>query len=141
MNKLKVYLSGSVKNADSDFQNWRDYCVSVERNELFNNLKFIDPIHCFNYTNKIPKTDKQCLDLFMWYIEQSDIILINLDGTDKSIGTAIEAEHAFCHNIPIIGFGEKPETWYNWIETRCSAIFEDVTETVDYISYYYGSGI
>ena len=135
---MKIYLSGGIKNTSIEYQNWRKKCLSFKNNGLYENLEFINPISYFNYTDKLPKTNKQCLDYFMWQVRQCNILLINLDCSNSSCGSAMEVEHAFCHNIPIIGFGEKPDTWYNWIETRCTAIFDDVTEAVDCISYYYG---
>lgn len=134
MNKLRIYLSGCTKHADENFQTWRSHCYMLSHNGYYTNLKFIDPISYFNYTNKQPKTDKQCLDLFMWQVRNSDILLINLDHSNKSCGSCMEVEHAYCHNIPIIAFGEKPETWYNWAETRSTAIFETLDKAVDYIN-------
>lgn len=138
MNKLNVYLSGATKHMSNEFQNWRYKCLIRQENGFYD-LNFIDPISHFNYTNKQPKTEKQCLDLFMWLVEKSDILLCNLDHSESSIGTAMEVEHASCNNIPIIAFGKKETTWYNWIVERCSVVFDDLDEAVNYISITYGS--
>ena len=136
-NKLKVYLSGCTKHAEENFQSWRTHCKTLTLNGYYTKIDFIDPISFFNYTNKQPKTDKQCLDLFMWLVEQSDVLLINLDYSDKSCGSCMEVEHAYCRNIPIIAFGEKPKTWYNWAETRSTAVFENLDQAIDYINNTY----
>ena len=138
MNKLKVYLSGSVKHADDNFQTWRSRCLMLTQNGYYTNLEFIDPNSYFDYTNKQPKTDKQCLDFVMWQIEQCDVLLVNLDYSENSCGTNMEIEHAFCNNIPIIAFGSKPETWYNWAETRSTITFKTLDGAVEYIHMYYG---
>lgn len=132
-NKLKVYLSGAIKCVNTNFQNWRDTCFEIEENGFYSDIKFIDPNSHFNYTNKLPKTDKQCLDLFMWLVDKCDILLVNLDQSDKSCGTCMEIEHAFCHNIPIIAFGSNSKTWYSWAETRSSVIFNTLEEAIEYI--------
>ncbi len=137
MAKLNVYLSGNVRNVDKNFQSWRDKCKHYLL--YHGNLSFIDPIKYFNYTDKKPKTDKQCLDLFMHMIEKSNIILVNLDSSCSSIGTAMEIEHAFCKGIPVVGFGHDQSTWYNWVEERCSVTFEDLEDAIIYISETYGS--
>ena len=129
--KLKVYLSGATRNVDKEFQNWRNKCF------FYPNIKFVDPISYFNYTDKQPKTDKQCIDLFMWQVERCDVLLCNLDNSDKSPGSCMEVEHAFCKDIPIISFGNKPETWYNWAAIRSTIIFNTLDEAVDYISNSY----
>ena len=133
-NKLKVYLSGSAKNVNEDFQSWRNRCQILTDNGYYEKLDFVDPMSFFNYTNKQPKTDKQCLDLFMWLIDQSDVLLCNLDYSNVSIGTGMEIEHAFCHDIPIIAFGEKPDTWYNWSETRSTVVFKTLDQAIEYIN-------
>ena len=136
-NELKVYLSGSAKNVEEDFQDWRTRCKALTYNGYYTKINFIDPMIFFNYTNKQPKTDKQCLDLFMWLVKESDVLLVNLDYSNISIGVGMEIEHAYCRNIPIIAFGEKPETWYNWIKERSSVVFDTLDQAIDYIDNTY----
>ncbi len=140
-NKLKIYLSGSTKNVDESFQSWRTYCETLTNNGYYTQLDFIDPISYFNYTNKQSKTDKQCLDFFMWLIEQSDVLLVNLDYSNVSIGTGMEIEHAYCRNIPIIGFGKKEDTHYNWVKVRCSVMFDTLDQAIDYINDKYRKAV
>lgn len=132
-NKLKIYLSGATKQVDEDFQSWRNRCLTLCQNGYYTKIDFVDPISYFNYTDQQPQTDKQCLDLFMWQIENCDILLVNLDNSNVSIGTGMEIEHAYCNNIPIIAFGEKKETWYNWAVSRSSVIFRTLDIAIDYI--------
>lgn len=138
MNSLRVYLSGATKCVNEEFQDWRNICVKFWHDSgIYHDLDFINPISYFNYTDKQPKTDKQCLDLFMWQIDNSDVLLVNLDHSKLSIGTAMEVEHAYCNNIPIIAFGKKKDTWYNWIVERASVVFDSLEEAVCYINSSY----
>lgn len=137
-NQLKTYLSGATKQVKEDFQSWRSYCKMLSHTGYYEKIKFVDPLAYFNYKHRLPKTEKQCIDLFMWLIDQCNILLVNLDYSNTSIGTGQEIEHAFCHSIPIIGFGEKPDTWYNWSAERCSVIFDTIEEAVEYINNNYG---
>jgi hypothetical protein len=132
-NKLNIYLSGATKQVEEGFQSWRTRCKTLSKNGYYTKLNFIDPISHFNYTTKQPKTDKECLDLFMWQIRNCDILLLCLDHSADSCGSCMEVEHAFCNNIPIIAFGDKPGTWYNWAETRSTAILESLDLAIDYI--------
>ena len=138
MSKLKIYLSGADKQVCDDFQTWRDKCFYYQMTGYYLNLEFINPLAHFNYTTRKPKTNKQCKDLFMWQIEKSDILLVNLDESENSVGTGYEVERANCFNIPIIGFGDKPETWYSWTKESCSVVFDTLGEAIDYISESYG---
>lgn len=139
MKKLNIYLSGATKNVCEDFQDWREKCFNFYLNGYYPKLNFVNPISHFNYTDKLPKTDKQCLDFFMWQIEHCDLLLLNLDQSKISCGSCMEVEHAFCNGIPIIAFGNKPDTWYNWAEIRSSVIFDTLEEAVTYINDSYGN--
>ena len=136
--KLKVYLSGATLNVEKEFQSWREACLSYSKNGYYDKISFIDPISYFDYTYKLPMTEKQCLDFFMWQIDQCDVLLCNLDNSKISIGTAMEVEHAYCNNKPVIGFGSNIDTHYNWTRERCSAIFDTLEEALHYIHNYYG---
>lgn len=138
MNKTTVYLSGAISNVSAMFQDWRNKCLEWSDNGLYTCLTFNDPNIYFNYTDKLPKTNKQCLDLFMWMIEQSDVLLVNLESSEFSCGTCMEIEHAYCRNIPIIAFGEYPGTWYSWAQERASIIFKTLEDAVEYINSSYG---
>lgn len=139
MKELRIYLSGAVRLADEEFQIWRNRCLELKQAGYYPNFKFVDPNSYFDYKEKLPKTDKQCIDLFMWQIEHCDVFLYNLDSSDISVGSGMEAEHAFCNNIPIIAFGSKPNTWYKWSENRASAIFETLEEALEYITKSYAN--
>ena len=139
MSKIKIYLSGAELKVDDKFQTWRDECFYYQMTGYYLNLEFINPIAHFNYTTRKPKTDKQCKDLFMWQIEKSDVLLVNLDKSDCSVGTGYEVEHANCFNIPIIGFGKNPDTLYSWTKENCSVVFDTLEEALDYISGSYGT--
>lgn len=138
MNKLNIYLSGAIKNASYEFQTWREYCFDSVLSGFFSNLSIIDPNRFFNYTDKWPETDKQCMELFMYLLKKSDVLLVNLDYSDCSVETGMEVQYALCNNIPIIAFGEEPETWYKWVEISAAVILEDAEEALEYINNSYG---
>ena len=74
MSKLRVYMSSATKKVNKKFQDWRTLCTSVWGEAgVYTDLQFINPIAYFNYTEKQPKTDKQCLDLFMYQIDHCDV--------------------------------------------------------------------
>ena len=136
MKHIKVFASGSEKNAPSGFTSWRD--------ELKNmcawhddKIKIVDPCSHFHYTTKPPVTSRQCFNYFMWLIDQCDVLLVNLDHSHISVGTGCEVQHAFDNHKPIIGFGTKYETWYEWTYDRCDVIFDTMEEAVEYIIEYY----
>lgn len=134
MGDFKIYLSGAIKNTPLSFQEWRDAASELlDTCSLFVNVKVLDPNVFFNYTEKLPKTEKQCLDLFMWLVDKSDLVLVNLDYSNQSCGTCMEIERAFCHNKPIISFGSTPQTWYSWARERSTVIFDTLEDAIQYV--------
>lgn len=71
----------------------------------------------------------------MSMIDRSDLVIVNLNDSDSSVGTGQELEHAVCKNIPIVGFGT--ENIYPWEEEDCQVVFEDLYECVNYVVEYY----
>lgn len=139
MKRILIYASGSEKNAPKNFTSWRKILKDFI-NELHNDeIKLLDPMIHFNYTDKAPKSPKQCYNYFMWMIDQCDVILVNLDHSDVSVGTFGEVKHGYDNSKPIIGFGSKSDTWYEWTVNLCDVVFDNMGEAIKYIveHYYY----
>lgn len=137
MENFKIYTSGAIKNVTHEMAyEWRDMSKEyLENCESLYNVKVFNPNKHFNYDELVPKTEKQCKAYFMYQLEQSNLILVNLNNSDKSIGTAMEIQKAVDYNIPIIGFGT-----YNmnaWEYDDCDIVFETLEEALDYIRFYY----
>ena len=133
MKRLRIYTSGSEKNAPKGFTSWR-HVLNSFINELYDDkIKILDPMMHFNYSDKAPKTPRQCYNYFMWLINQCDVILVNLDRSDVSVGTFGEVQHGFDNRKPIIGFGTQPNTWYEWTAELCDIVFDSMEEAINYI--------
>lgn len=135
----KVYLAGACAHVDDEGKLWRE-----RASEMLNKIAgwqgvkvdVVDPTAYFTYSEKKHKTNKQVKDYFLYKIRQCDIVLCNLEDTDKSCGTAQETQFAVDHHIPVIGFGTK--NVYPWIaEVDCQVAFDTMSEAIDYIRDYY----
>ena len=136
MKLIQIYASGSEKNAPTGFTTWRDELKTLLAWHE-DKIKLLDPIMHFNYSSKSPKTTRQCSNYFMWMIDQCDVLLVNLDHSDVSVGTGCEVQHGFDNRKPIIGFGTKTDTWYEWTADKCDVIFNTMEEAIDYIIEHY----
>lgn len=136
MKYIKMYASGSEKNAPEGFTSWRDELKTILAWHD-DKIKILDPMMHFNYTDKSPKTTRQCSNYFMWMIDKCDILLVNLDHSDVSVGTGCEVQHGFDTHKPIIGFGAKPDTWYEWTADKCDVIFDTIEKVIEYIIEHY----
>ena len=66
----------------------------------------------------------------------SDLVIVNLDNSDKSVGTGMELMLAHELNKPIIAFNDN-ETTYPWSKELCDVVLLNEDEVVDYIKNYY----
>lgn len=101
-------------------------------------IKIVNPTKYFSYEVKNYKTDKQVKEFYLYQILHVDLVIVNLNNTNTSPGTAQELQFAVDHNIPIIGFGN--EECYPWLSAvDCQVVFDSIHEVIDYIRDYYMS--
>lgn len=129
----KIYLSGACKNVSKDISStWRSY-VEVALESM--GIKSFNPNNHFDYKDKTPLNDKECRKLFLHYVRECDILLVNLDFSNVSCGTNYEIGYAQALNKPIIGFGSYEI--YPWAADACDVVLETMADAVDYIATHY----
>ena len=139
MKEFVIYLAGASKNVPDEGFTWRK---SAE-NELYRyadilnyKIKVINPNDYFTYKEKRHKTNKQIKEFYMDKVRHSNLILVNLNNTNTSPGTAQELQCASDNLIPIIGFGT--ENIYLWLsEADCQVVFNEMNEAIEYIVNFY----
>ena len=139
MNPLKIYLAGRCKGLMDGGKEWRSSAkmiLNTIAEAIGTKVTVFDPTNYFGYDEKKHKTQKQIKDYYFNTIRHCDIVLLNLNGTEYSIGTAQEVQYAVDNNIPVIGFGT--EHVYPWLsEVDCQVCFDSIHEALDYIRDYY----
>lgn len=137
---FNIYTSGATKNIDPEISyGWRK-AVKEEFTEfsIYNNKYSVEvfiPEDYFNYETCLPNTEKQCKSYFLNKLINSQLILVNLNESDKSIGTAQELQKATDSEIPIIGFGTT--NIHPWLYDDCEVVFETLPKALEYIKNYY----
>ncbi|WP_295250533.1 hypothetical protein [Ruminococcus sp.] len=134
---FKIYTSGATKYVSpEDSYSWRKEAKNyLEKFDSDYRVKVFIPEEYFNYHTLTPLTQKQCQQYFLKKVESSDLMLVNLNGSNKSIGTGKETERAVIKGIPIIGFGE--DDVYPWIYNDCDVVMSTLEQALSYIRYYY----
>lgn len=84
-------------------EEWRKY-VKEAFDRYSDNYKIINPTDYYQYGKNYHKTDKEVFRFDLRKVDNSDIVLVNLNDIRKSIGTCIEVYEAYKNNIPVIGF-------------------------------------
>jgi nucleoside 2-deoxyribosyltransferase len=114
MQDYRVYLAGSMSDVSFESSNiWRETAKKyLENKECNYHVSATNPNNFYNFLTKRYDSEEEIRRFDIRRVEQSDLILVNLDG--KSIGTAMELQHAFDLGKAIIGYktdGEKLHPW------------------------------
>lgn len=144
MNKrLKIYEAGAMSNLSfNDMNEWRDrikrllehystYC-SV-------NLTVINPVDYFNFKEKRHQTEREVMQYDLYHVKSSDVVIVNLDGLNTSIGTCIELYEAYKRDEPVIALGtnEMYQYLHPWIKECITRVEETDERIVEYIRDFY----
>ena len=129
---IKVFLSGAIKHVNDYGELWR---YTAEEALKDNDIKVFSPNKFYNYNDKSSFTIKECRKLFFNQLRKADIVLVNLNYSDSSVGTGMEISLANELKIPVVGFGNI-ET-YDWIVDCCDVILNSLEEALDYIKSMY----
>jgi nucleoside 2-deoxyribosyltransferase len=127
--KKTVYLAGAISffhntNCPERATGWRNIAE--------NYLSYYD-IKCFNPCKCEGFSEDMIVKQNMYYLNQCDIILVNLDMINDSVGTIFELTEAKHRGKPIIAFGksywrERPHMKY-LIDTYFDT-FEDALDNI-----------
>lgn len=133
--RFKIYLAGACKCFNDGGKEWRRIAEKELNSYGIRPVTVFNPTKYFDYETHRYKTQKQIKSYYMSQLATSDLVLANLNDSDKSIGTAQEVQFAADHNIPIIGFGVMDI--YPWIYDDCQVVFAGLDEACEYIEEYY----
>lgn len=100
---MLVYLGGPIDGVTiSDARGWRSIVVESFNNE--SGVIFYNPLHAFiapksmqlkSDANKMQEINREAMDY-------SDLVVINLSGPGRAIGSIRELEYAICRQIPTV---------------------------------------
>lgn len=105
------------------------------------NFEFIHPPRFYNYEQKQHQSEREILEWEMAQVHDSDIVVVNLNQIDTTIGShmelgAVQAINMFGDkHIFVIGIG-KAENLHPWIKEVCMRIEENESDAALYIKDY-----
>lgn len=134
--EIEVYLAGSCKNVSIEERNlWRTFIMECLENGSQHLIAFNPNIH-FSYEKNNPNNEKLVMDFFLHRLSKCEIVVFNLNNSDKSVGTGIEFGKALAENKFIIGFGNT--NVYEYMRDKCSVVFNDVDEVAVFLLEHWG---
>lgn len=104
-------------------------------------VKFVHPPYYYNYEEKYHKTEREILEWEMAQVHDCDIVIVNLDGIEDTIGShmelgAVQGINRFGDkHIFVIGLG-KDDGLHPWIKESCIRIEDDYAKAAEYIVEY-----
>lgn len=138
MEIVRIYLAGPCKHLADEGKEWREKAATMlnqAAEDVGTAVKVINPVDYFSYSENKHQSDKQVKKYYMDQIKHCRLVLVNLESTELSPGTAQELQYAVDNNVQIIGFGEK--YIYPWLLVDCQAVFPSIHTAIDYIRDYY----
>ena len=105
---------------------WRNHLKeSLEKDDKF---RVLSPCDYYTYQNPAHKSEREILNWELNYVKNSDIIIVNLDKVESSVGTIMELATAHNAGKPIIGYGslDGHHPWVQEVVWRAEETLEDL---------------
>lgn len=142
---ITVYLAGAMSGFHESGEyhkatEWRDYTRDCFAES---NIRVFDPTHNslrhFTYSTDL---NRGVIHQNHAYLKKCDIVLVNLERLDDSVGSVWEISMAWADHKPVIGFGSC-EKWESrpHFQSLITASFGSVGDACDYIISMYNQKI
>ena len=109
MKELTIYEAGKMSGLDlQQMLTWRiELTKELEDIAEMVGVKVnaVNPVNYFNFVQKRHQTESEIMKFDLSKVKQSDIVIVNMDGLNTSIGTCIELYEAYKREIPVLAFG------------------------------------
>ena len=130
----EIYLSGACANISIEERNsWREE-TELELNGC-KNIKVFNPNKHFSYDKTPNAPSKLVMDYFLSVVKRCELVIVNLNNSASSCGTAFEVQKAVDERKFIIGFGD--ENVYDYTRDCCSIVFDTLGEVIEFIYEHY----
>lgn len=138
-NALTIYLAGQMSGLSlNEMTQWRNYLKSVinKYSDMANcNVKVISPCDYFNFEERRYQSESEIMNFDLALVRNSDIVIVNTNGLNNSIGSAIEVYEAWKSDIPVIAYDELGDyksihSWLKCCITRVDSCANDICEYV-----------
>jgi nucleoside 2-deoxyribosyltransferase len=132
--KKSIYLAGAISyfyNINQNFRatEWRD---KAEKHFEQFDIKCFDPCkessRCWEYPQE------GLIKQNYFYLQNCDIVLVNLDMINDSVGTIWELSMAWKEHKPVVAFGKTPWLKRPHMRSLFNVRFETLDEALDYIT-------
>lgn len=142
-NGLTIYLAGKMDGlSDSEMKKWRNLLKSeLEKYSDIVNYKtnVVSPCDYFNFNEQRYQNEQEIMKFDLSLVKNSDIVIVNTNGLNSSIGSIIEVYEAWKNDIPIIAYDENGDyrTIHPWLKCCITRADSCVIDICEYIKDFY----
>ena len=138
-NGLTIYLAGKMSGlSDSEMRQWRNLLKSeLEKYSNMANYKtnVVSPCDYFNFNEQRYQNEQEIMKFDLSLVRDSDIVIVNTNGLNSSIGSIIEVYEAWKNDIPVIAYDENGDykiihSWLKCCITRADSCVIDICEYI-----------
>lgn len=143
MKEITIYLAGKMSGLSHNQMNtWRLETENLLRNysSVTNStVNIINPVSYYNFEEKRYKSEREVMQFDINKVRGSDIIIVNMEGLNSSIGTCIECYEAYKREIPVLAFGSQElfNEVHSWVQCCITRKDDNYIETCKYIKDFY----
>ena len=144
MRELVIYECGEMSNCKSfeEMNTWR-VCLKTAIKQIAENVginvRVTNPVDYYNFREQRHQTELEPMKFDLAKVNESDLVVVNLDGLKTSIDSIIECYEAWKSNIPVLAFGNKEdyENLHPWVQCCITRRDKNYRECINYISDFY----
>jgi len=142
MKTFKIYTCGAMRGRSLEkSMEWRKSIAKKIEELSIRNILFVHPPLYYNYDFENHKSEREVMEWELSQVASSDIVIVNNDGLDTSVGSlvemgAIQAINMFGQkHIFVVGLGKEDE-FHPWIKEMCLRIEENESDLAEFIAQY-----
>lgn len=142
-NRLKIYLAGAMSGLSyNEMNEWRSAAknlISEYADMKECPVQVVNPVEFYNFENVLHKTEREIMTYDLTHVRSSDILLVNINKLNTSVGTCIEIYQAYIQGTPILAFGtqQEYEILHPWLKEMIHRYETRLLDIIDYIRDFY----
>lgn len=145
MKHLVIYECGKMSGLSFDeMNNWRANMkvalIQIAENSGCN-ITVVNPVDYYNLQEVKHQSELEIMNYDLSRVKKSDLLVVNLEGLDTSIGSIIECYEAYKSGIPVLAFGSQIDygKLHPWIKCCITRHDKNYRECINYINDFYMS--
>ena len=143
MRELVIYECGRMSGLSFEEMNTWRVCLKTDIKQIAENVginvRVTNPVDYYNFREQRHQTELEPMKFDLAKVNESDLVVVNLDGLKTSIDSIIECYEAWKSNIPVLAFGNKEdyENLHPWVQCCITRRDKNYRECINYISDFY----